>query len=237
MATCDRDWLNAVRIHVCSAVSEKAVCDIFWSCASLGPRIHVTSAEDAVPAEFGIIGAAGFVLPALTITFRPLEFSVSDALVLAREAFGISKVSAILADILPIGTGWSILYGFPVGEDWRFLSLAVLGHSIVGEIIVFDEANEMKTPADIYPSSLIEEIVSLVQERCDPARPNWQTGLRDALRPILVEPFKDGQLLSAAYLNSIESRLLSVERKIKELGAMQGSEPGRAFITKGESEA
>lgn len=66
-------------------------------------------------------------------------------------------------------------------------------------------------------SSLVELIIQCVREGLDPASADWEVRLRDRLQVTLGGPFADGQLITAAYLNFIESRLKGLEDETAKL--------------------
>lgn len=66
-------------------------------------------------------------------------------------------------------------------------------------------------------SSLVELIVQCVREGTDPTASDWEVGLRHRLELALAGPFVDGQIITAAYLNLLESRVSALEKHLSEL--------------------
>jgi hypothetical protein len=74
--------------------------------------------------------------------------------------------------------------------------------------------------------SFIELIIQSVKKSVETLTPEAEEQLRSNLASALGGPFVDGHVITASYLNLVESRLRSMEREIGDL---------RAAVTRGKA--
>ncbi len=130
-----------------------------------------------------------------------------------------------MIDHLPIHLSWRLEHSVEASGVRRSVSLARLGRSRLGRMILFEKGTTVMTEqARDTPGSpsrsLVENVLRIV-EAAYPLPPRESEKLNNSLRGPLTEffasRFEDGQVLTALDMNSLQTRLDDLERRLEQV--------------------
>jgi hypothetical protein len=188
-------------------------------------RVMPQADPAVLPLEGGgayrVVGADRPCLPSVMLEVEIPAATWAEAADWVRDyrEFGRGLFRAFARDYLPAHLGWAVRLTVRVGASVRHFDDARLGVMHLGGAMVFEEGPVQDLP-------LIEEIVKLVGEICQPRAPYWQEELRKRLRELTARgEFRDGELLTADRLNALIRRLEKVEADVGKIQSQPAAAP------------
>jgi hypothetical protein len=180
------------------------------------------------------LGCSGTGIP--TIRFTIGGEDPRALMQLARDGAYSKNVSDIVDKLVPIGVGFVLCYSLLLDGTRKSVELARIGELHIGATVVFQEEYEMghMETSNGTPNSLIEQIIFFVRDKCSSEGASWEEEFRSWLKQILQEPFTDGQVLTAKYLNRVETRLKFLEERVADIRGENPPDSERTFVLGGK---
>ena len=209
----------------------------------LGPagrsRVRVSERSQPLPLLAGerllrqahVVGSSAAGRPTLELVLElPEGVRLAEA---ARDPSTWEHGCRAARAAVPLSLSWTLVLEESGSPEHRGMP-ARLGELRLGEALVFTKESGTAMSAASSRPSLVNEVLDLVERCCQPRLEGWRADLEEQLGRLLVEPFSDGQVLTATYLNALENRLREMDQRLAELEE-KGPEPsrssGRPFIT------
>jgi hypothetical protein len=142
---------------------------------------------------------------------------------LARCGVGEDVACAVMIDHLPVHLNWRLVYEVDSPGNRLHFARARLGQARLGRAILFEEtpalaATERANESDNPCPSLVEEILAIVSNACRTVPPDRVADVvREPLRHLLTERFRDGQILTASHLNAFQACLDDFSRRLTRI--------------------